>query len=179
MKTKRLSALLSALLVLGLLAGCGNTAAASAASAASSEPAQAAAPETAQPIPPAEASSAQEAEASWVDPVPAELDASQAQQLEEMQNLHIENPYTFPLTDEDMTVTMWCDLIPPLFNAMPNGMSDNLAIQELQKRTGITLDITSTAITSAADTVSLLVASGDFPEIWSARWTMSPPRAIP
>ncbi len=92
---------------------------------------------------------------------------SQAEQLESMQNLVIENPYTFPLVDTDTTVTMWCDLIPPLFNAMPNGMADNMVLQELQKRTGITLDITSTAITGAADAVSLQVASGDYPEIWS------------
>ena len=166
MKAKRLSALVSALLTLGLLAGCGNSAASSAAvSSAPSEAVQSAAPETVQPVSVPEPGSEQEA--SLVDPAPAELDASQAQQLKEMQNLVIENPYTFPLTDEDMEVTMWCDLIPPLFNAMPNGMSDNLVIQELQARTGITLDITSTAITSAADTVSLLVASGDYPEIWS------------
>ena len=62
---------------------------------------------------------------------------------------------------------MWCDLIPPLFNYMPNGMADNLVLQELQSLTGITLEITSTAITSASDTVSLMIASGAFPEIWS------------
>lgn len=95
-------------------------------------------------------------------------EASQAEQLAAVQALELENPYTFPLVEDGMTVTMWCDLIPPLFNAMPNGMADNLVIQELQNRTGITLDITSTAITSAADTVSLQVASGDYPEIWSS-----------
>ena len=111
---------------------------------------------------PAEASNQEE---SLAEQQPGEM--TQAEQLESMQNLVIDNPYTFPLVDTDTTVTMWCDLIPPLFNAMPNGMSDNMVLQELQNRTGITLDITSTAITGAADAVSLQVASGDYPEIWS------------
>lgn len=103
---------------------------------------------------------------------PAPVPASMVEEVMEEQavaisELVVENPYSFPLTEEDITLTMWCDLIPPLFNNMPNGMADNLVYQTLQERTGITLDITSTAITAAADQVSLILASGEYPDIWS------------
>lgn len=84
-----------------------------------------------------------------------------------LKDLVIDNSHTFPLTDSELTLTMWCDLIPPLFNHMPNGMADNLVYQTLQERSGVSLDITSTAITAASDQVSLIIASGDFPNIWS------------
>lgn len=160
---KKIFAMILAVSMLAcLFSGCGDGAAStSAASTASAEVQDPAAPPAAEQ--PAEASNQEE---SLVEELqPGEM--TQDEQLESMQNLVIENPYTFPLVDTETTVTMWCDLIPPLFNAMPNGMSDNMVLQELQKRTGITLDITSTAITGAADAVSLQVASGDYPEIWS------------
>lgn len=165
---KLLSMILAVSMLACLLGGCGDGAAStSTASAASSakisaevqDSAPVATPAVEQP---AEASNQEEAQ---VEEQLGEM--TQAEQLESVQNLVIENPYTFPLVDTDTTVTMWCDLIPPLFNAMPNGMSDNMVLQELQERTGITLDISSTAITGAADAVSLQVASGDYPEIWS------------
>ena len=96
-----------------------------------------------------------------------DMASAEEEQIASLENATIKNPYTFPLVEEATTVTMWCDLIPPLFNYMPNGMADNLVLQELQSLTGITLEITSTAITSASDTVSLMIASGAFPEIWS------------
>ncbi len=159
MNSKKMIALLLAVcMVLCMLAGCGDT-------TESSKAVSETAPTTSAP---AESNDAVEetsvAEASLVD----EEAAAQEEQALAISELVIENPYTFPLVEEETVATMWCDLIPPLFNAMPNGMSDNLVIQKLQERTGVTLEITSTAITSAADTVSLLVASGDYPEIWSA-----------
>lgn len=163
---KLFAILLAAAMLTCLLGGCGGTAVSVSDTASKAETtaetqdsAPAATPAAQQPV---EASNQEE---STAEEVPGEM--TQAEQLESMQNLVIENPYTFPLVDADTTVTMWCDLIPPLFNAMPNGMADNMVLQELQKRTGITLDITSTAITGAADAVSLQVASGDYPEIWS------------
>ncbi len=155
---------LSLAMVLGLMSGCGGDQSSSAGTASTPTPEAAAEPKT---------TATEHITASGAEPAASEEEtgepgeASQGEQLAAMQELCIENPYTFPLVEDEMTVTMWCDLIPPLFNAMPNGMSDNLVIQELQNRTGITLNITSTAITSAADTVSLQVASGDYPEIWS------------
>ena len=165
---KLFAILLAATMLTCMLGGCGKAAASVSDSGTASktettaESQDSAPAATAAAEQPAEASNPEE---SAVEKVPGEM--TQAEQLESMQNLVIENPYTFPLVDTDTTVTMWCDLIPPLFNAMPNGMSDNMVLQELQKRTGITLDITSTAITGAADAVSLQVASGDYPEIWS------------
>ena len=165
---KLFATILAAAMLTGLLGGCGGT---TPSAADTGEKSAAETTDTVQDSAPAATPAAEQPEdasnleESTVEEVPGEM--TQAQQLEAMQNLVIENPYTFPLVDTDTTVTMWCDLIPPLFNAMPNGMSDNMVLQELQKRTGITLDITSTAITGAADAVSLQVASGDYPEIWS------------
>ena len=165
---KLFAILLSAAMLICMLGGCGGTTASNSASDTTSKTETSAAAPESKPVEtdteaqPAEASNPEE---SLAEEAPGEM--TQAEQLESMQNLVIDNPYTFPLVDTDTTVTMWCDLIPPLFNAMPNGMADNMVLQELQKRTGITLDITSTAITGAADAVSLQVASGDYPEIWS------------
>ncbi len=107
-----------------------------------------------------------ESSVSTTEPVSA-LEEDMEQQAVAISDLVIENPYSFPLTTNDITLTMWCDLIPPLFNHMPNGMADNLVYQTLQERSGVTLDITSTPITSAADQVSLILASGEYPDIWS------------
>lgn len=107
-----------------------------------------------------------ESSVSTTEPVSA-LEEDIEQQAVAISDLVIENPYSFPLTTNDITLTMWCDLIPPLFNHMPNGMADNLVYQTLQERSGVTLDITSTPITSAADQVSLILASGEYPDIWS------------
>ena len=161
---KLFAILLAAAMLTCLLGGCGGTAA-SVSDMASKAETTAETQDSAPAATPAAAEPASNLEESTVEEAPGEM--TQAEQLESMQNLVIENPYTFPLVDSDTTVTMWCDLIPPLFNAMPNGMADNMVLQELQERTGITLDITSTAITGAADAVSLQVASGDYPEIWS------------
>ena len=167
MMKKLFAMLLAASMLLCLFGGCGEGAStvsvASEPAASETQAAPESAPELTSEM--AEVPEASGLEESIVEEVPGEM--TQAQQLESMQNLVIENPYSFPLVDSETTVTMWCDLIPPLFNAMPNGMSDNMVLQELQNRTGITLDITSTAITGAADAVSLQVASGDYPEIWS------------
>lgn len=155
---KLISLVMVLCLVLCMFAGCGGSDSTVTSSQSETESVSAEAPAS---------------ETATTDPVevPSTVEEEEVEQLEQalaISELVIENPYSFPLVEEETVVTMWCDLIPPLFNAMPNGMSDNLVIQELQERTGITLEISSTAITSAGDTVSLMVASGDYPEIWSA-----------
>lgn len=70
-----------------------------------------------------------------------------------------------PLTEENVTMTLWTDFLPPLFAAM-SGMEENSVYMELEKRTNIHLDITSVAITEASTNASLVVASGEFPDFW-------------
>lgn len=137
---KKMFAMILAVSMLAcLFSGCGDGAASTSAASTASTEVQDSAPAA---TPAAEQSAeASNQEGSLAEQQPGEM--TQDEQLESMQNLVIENPYTFPLVDTETTVTMWCDLIPPLFNAMPNGMSDNMVLQELQKRTGITLDITA------------------------------------
>ena len=165
MKTsqKLLSLLLALCLLTGLLAGCGNAAASGADSAgsdtavseaaeteaASAEAAPAEEPETpAEEAPAAEAASAEEPEA---EEAPAEPEV----------DLTIE----LPLTEEDLTFTMWHDFVPPLADYM-DGMQDNLAYQTMEERTGVHMDITSVNKDQSATAVALLVASGDYPDIW-------------
>lgn len=160
---KAFSLLLALTLVLGLLSGCGSTDADTASQSSTETTTESAAP--AEQAETENQTTAADSVASAEEPA---LDNQvDEEQVDSVRELSIENPYSFPLVEDETTVTMWCDLIPPLFNAMPNGMQDNLVLQELQERTGITLEISSTAITTAADTVSLMVASGDYPEIWS------------
>lgn len=162
-KFKLISLLMVLCMVLSIFAGCGNDAASETASVADETAAsQSAAESTAEEAP------AETAEETTTEEAPASApEEEMEEQAVAISELVIENPYTFPLTEEDVSLTMWCDLIPPLFNSMPNGMADNLVYKTLQERTGVTLDITSTAITGAADQVSLILASGDYPDIWS------------
>lgn len=158
-KYKMISLLMVFCMVLAIFAGCGSDAAGETASAATeAQPAVESA---------AEEAPAGTVEVSDTEEVPASVaEEEMEQQAVAISELVIENPYTFPLA-EDVTLSMWCDLIPPLFNSLPNGMADNLVYQTLQERTGVTLDISSTAITGATDQVSLILASGDYPDIWS------------
>lgn len=72
---------------------------------------------------------------------------------------------SLPLTEENVTMTLWTDFLPPLFAAM-SGMEENSVYMELEKRTNIHLDITSVAITEASTNASLVVASGEYPDFW-------------
>lgn len=72
-----------------------------------------------------------------------------------------------PLTEEPVTMTLITDFLPPLFAAM-SGMEENSVYIELEKRTGIHLDITSVATSEMSTSVSLTVASGEYPDFWFA-----------
>lgn len=158
--TKLFTIFLTLSIVLSLISGCGE----STSTAESQSSADVAEESVTQELD----ESSQQEEVPVIDSAAeAEAAALQEEQIADLQDLVIDNPYTFPLTDSDITLTMWCDLLPPLFNHMPNGMADNLVYQEIQERTGVNLEITSTAITSASDQVSLIIASGDYPDIWS------------
>jgi putative aldouronate transport system substrate-binding protein len=163
---KALALLLAAAMLLGLLAGCGSGSG-SAASAASE--AQESAASEAQ----AEAVSAEEAPTVEADAEEASAPEEEASVPEEESGTLTEaGIYTYhyteiplPLTEDDVTLSLWTDFLPPLFAAM-EGMEDNSVYIELEKRTGIKLDITSVATTEASTNASLVIASGDFPDFW-------------
>lgn len=147
MKTKQRtgSLVLCAVLVLGLMAGCGGEPGSSAGTAStevsgveSTVPQQVSAP----------VESAAEPEAS-------------APEMQETPDLTI----PMPLTEDDVTFTMWHDFVPPLAEFM-EGMEDNLAYKTMEEISGVHMEITSVSKESAATNVALLVASGDYPNIW-------------
>ena len=72
---------------------------------------------------------------------------------------------SMPLTEDDVTFTMWHDFVPPLAEFM-EGMEDNLAYKTMEEISGVHMEITSISKESAATNVALMVASGDYPNIW-------------
>ena len=166
-KHKLTALLLCLVMLLGLLAACGSQAPASSA-AESASGIQASAEEATETAP----EEAPEAETGEPEASAEDSAAEEAAEPEEDSELFTWGQISFhpteialPLTEEDVTLSLWTDFLPPLFAAM-NGMEDNSVYIELEKRTGVDLDITSVAITDASTQASLLVASGDFPNLW-------------
>lgn len=132
-------------MLLGLMAGCGEGAQDS--SAEENQPVQSTV-ETPAQTPEAPADSAQD----------AEISAEEAPETPDM-------TISMPLTEEPVTFTMWHDFVPPLAEFM-EGMEDNLAYKTMEEISGVHMEITSVSKESAATNVSLMVASGDYPNIW-------------
>ncbi len=161
MKKRTLALLLSVLLVIGLLAGCGGTepsagsepAPDSAASAPAEPEAPAAAPET--PEPPE--GSAQEAAASAEEP---------ASQVEAEGYTYTGEWATYPLCEPgEKTLTMWCEF--PGFLTMVgidsyNGCSVFNAAEEA---TGVHIDFTEVSMMNASEQFSLMCAANDMKDI--------------
>ena len=115
MKSK-LSLLLAACMLLGLLAGCGSETAGST-SAVQNESVSTAtdsAPESTPAQVPDEPQSAAEAQTSVSEP--------------SMEEPEVDKTITLPLTQDDVSFTMWHDFVPPLADYM-DGMQDNLAYE--------------------------------------------------
>ena len=166
-KRKVLSLLLCLGMLLGLLAGCGSQVPTSSAAESSSN-VQASTGEATEPV----QEDAPEIESGEPEASAVDSSAEEAAEPEEDSELFTWGQISFhpteialPLTEEPVTLSLWTDFLPPLFAAM-NGMEDNSVYIELEKRTGVDLDITSVAITDASTQASLLVASGDFPNLW-------------
>ena len=166
-KRKVLALLLCLGMLLGLLAGCGSQVPTSSAAESSSN-VQASTGEATEPV----KEDAPEIESGEPEASAVDSSAEEAAEPEEDSELFTWGQISFhpteialPLTEEPVTLSLWTDFLPPLFAAM-NGMEDNSVYIELEKRTGVDLDITSVAITDASTQASLLVASGDFPNLW-------------
>lgn len=133
-------------MLLSLMAGCGAKEESVVSSGVSNEPPSAV--ETAPQETAAPDESVQEPEASL-------------EEVTEEPDLTI----SMPLTEDAVTFTMWHDFVPPLAEFM-EGMEDNLAYQTMEEISGVHMEITSISKESAATNVALMVASGDYPNIW-------------
>lgn len=140
--------LLALSLASGLLAGCGESTASSAA-AESAKPESAAAPtqETA-----AAPESAQEAEPS----------TAEESQLEEAVEFQLAETVDLPITDEVTTFSMWC-------GAPPGGLSvvGSPIMEYITEKTNISLELLEQNMMTANEKFNLMVASQDYPDIIS------------
>ena len=146
---RTISLLSVACILLGMLASCGSTPESVSASVA----------------PEAEASSAVETP-SAPEPEPAIESVEEASAAEEIiQEAPVDLTISMPLTEEEVTFTMWHDFVPPLAEFM-NSMSENLSYATMEEISGVHMEFTDVSKESAATAVSLMVASGDYPNIW-------------
>ena len=140
--------LLALSLASGLLAGCGESTASSAA-AESAKPESAAAPtqETA-----AAPESAQEAEPS----------TAEESQVEEAVEFQLAETVDLPITDEVTTFSMWC-------GAPPGGLSvvGSPIMEYITEKTNISLELLEQNMMTANEKFNLMVASQDYPDIIS------------
>lgn len=145
------SILVTACLLLGLLAGCSDETGSTIPEEASSATTEAAVQETAQPNPEQADSTGEEAVQS----------ASAAEETAQP-DLTI----SMPLTEDEVSFTLWHDFVPLLSDYM-EGMQDNLSYATMEEISGVHMEFTNVSKDSAATAVSLLVASGDYPNIWN------------
>ena len=171
---RTLALLIAAMLVLAMFAGCGNSAASAAEAGSEATEASSAGAAAAEAEETEEAAAPAEAEAPAASAAePAEASAAEAEaEAAEDENLVTNGLWTYhyteislPLTEEDLTLTLWTDFLPPLYSVM-SGMEENSVYIELTERTGVQLDISSIAMSEASTQASLVLASGDFPDIW-------------
>lgn len=149
MKSK-VSLALAICMLLGLLAGCGST-------QVSSTPSE---------IQASTPSAVSEVTDTPEEALPSVQEASVPEEGidEVVEEPEIDLSIELPLTEDDVTFTMWHDFVPPLADYM-DGMQDNLAYQTMEGRTGVHMDITSVSKDSAATALALVIASGDYPNL--------------
>lgn len=146
-----LALLLALTMVLGLLAGCGSTAASSAAPASSAEEAQAEAPQA--PEVPETADTPSAVEGSEVE---AALEAT------------VIPPMELPLA-EDATLTYWQTKPGGAVSSVaPNGYFDYPHFQRAAELTGVTLDFIQADFMVANEQFNLMVAAQDYPDIFGS-----------
>ena len=138
---KLIALLLCLAMLLGLLAGCGSSQ--SAASEADAEASDAGDAVASAEEPPEDTPEAVQDEGSASELAEAAVEGSEVEEAAEIQEddeLFTWGKISFhpteiplPLTDEDVTLSLWTDFLPPLFAAM-NGMEDNSVYIELDRR---------------------------------------------
>ena len=165
MKTKLCAMMLSLTMVLAALTGCGSNGGSTAAESAapdSGAPAQAQeteqAPQEAAPaVDSAEEGSAQEA-------APQDDGISKYVTPDNIEELIADRPSVeLPIAEDDTTFTFWTGS--PSMDATITGWNDSTAVQELEKRTGVHIDYIEVAPPAQSESLNLMFASGDYPDI--------------
>lgn len=153
MQKRFIALILSAILILGLLSGCGQTAGSSAAQDSVPAPAETAAvPEATEPEPEPE-------------PEPPAADSAEAPQevsvVEEPTGPAEPEDYT--LTEETETLSLWYPAAGAFQNMIDYTQHERLKATEEKTNVHIELQLCTTE--TATETLNLMVASGDFPDM--------------
>ena len=160
MNIRLLCLLLSLCLLGGLLAGCGSQPAASEPAAPAASSAGEPAPAAEEPAPAAPAEEGAPEEPSAVEEPVEEEPTS---------DLEIKRTYTeaepMPLVDAPVTLTAWDYVVPPVMEVIHDYGTDGQVYAELQKRTGVTLQFTTANLLTASDSMSLMVAANELPDL--------------
>lgn len=155
MKQKIPALFLALVLLLSLLAGCGNTESTVESTApVSSTEAQA----TEAPAPQSEEPQTSESQPSSV--------AEPASAAESAENESVFSPYEWPLplTDEDVTFSISM-MINPQLASYYAGYEDNPSWQEYSKLTGVNFEFQNISAMNIGEQYNLMFASGDYPNI--------------
>lgn len=151
MKKRSLALILALVMVLGLLAGCGDTSesVAGTESAVSQEASVETTPAEEPAVP--EASEA----ASEVESAASE----EAPQIIEVE---------YPLTEEPVTFTLWYSFPGDLSDIIQSYLAEgqNKVLQYAADKTGVNLSFMLQSVQTANDNFNLLVASGDYPDMF-------------
>ena len=157
-----LAILCAAALLIGL-AGCGTPAnSASSAAAISEVEAPAVSEESIAVSAPADS-----AEASPADSV---LESSAEEETTTVTSLNqvvrTQNTVaTLPLTQDEIVMTAWDYGVPPVLAVLTDFGTETQLYTQLQERTGITFDFTTSSIFNAQESIQLMVAANELPDI--------------
>ncbi len=159
--------LLAAVMLLGLLAGCGSNTTDAETTVTESE-----ASEATQPA--AEAESSNEVSAAASDepssepasetPESTESDTEESDEsLSNAERIAGRPMVSLPLTEEDVTFTYWIGGLP--MDAAISGWAECTAVIELEQRTGVHIEWVEVSPPTQAEQYNLLVVSGNYPDI--------------
>ena len=70
-----------------------------------------------------------------------------------------------PLVDEPTTLTAWDYVVPPVMAVITDYGTDGQVYAEIQKRTGVTLKFTTANLLTASDSMALMVAANELPDM--------------
>jgi putative aldouronate transport system substrate-binding protein len=166
--TKRFFALLlSGVMAMGLLAGCGNETAKSLASDSNAVP----------EVETTKGPAAQDMGSTLDFSIPV-VDSSEeaidpASTNDPSLNLYsYEGSYdvgaptmNLPLTTEDVSYTLWLTVPPNMGTLFSNGMADHPVFQKAEEFTGIHIDFLEQSAESASEKFNLMLVSGDYPDL--------------
>ena len=99
-----------------------------------------------------------------------ETEEAAEEEEEEVEKQHgVVRTYTeaesMPLTTEDITLSAWDYVVPPMMTAISDYGTDGLVYSTIQELSGITLEFTTANLLTASETMALMVNANELPDI--------------